>query len=82
MSVSAAILGLLMMTDSAPAAATAAAPDPMDKVICRRLSEVGSLIQGKRVCMTRREWIKYNEQSRAAAEDMQIANGRLSGGNN
>lgn len=82
MSASAAILGLIMMADSTPAAAPAAPVDPLDKVICRRQSEVGSLIQGKRICMTRREWIKFTEASRAAAEDMQVANGRLSGGNN
>jgi hypothetical protein len=82
MSVSAAIVGLIMMADAAPAAAPAAPVDPLDKVICRRLNEVGSLIQGKRICMTRREWIKFTEASRTAAEDMQVANGRLSGGNN
>lgn len=84
MSMSAALMSLMMMADSTQAApATAqATPDPLEKVVCRRLTQVGSLVQGKRVCMTRREWIKYTEASRAAAEDMQVANGRLAGGNN
>lgn len=30
--------------------------DPLDKVICKRFTETGSLVKGKRVCKTKREW--------------------------
>lgn len=39
------------------------AADPMDKVICKRFLETGSLVKGYRTCKTKREW----EQDRDAA---------------
>ncbi len=31
--------------------------DPLDKVICKRFIETGSLVKGYRVCKTKRDWI-------------------------
>jgi hypothetical protein len=82
MSISITFLTLAMMAEAATAAKPAPPSDPQDKLICRRLEVVGSLVAGKRICMTKREWARYTEQSRAAAEDMQTSGNRLAGGNN
>lgn len=36
----------------------------MDRVICRRDSVVGSRVQKRRTCMTRREWINLHDGTR------------------
>jgi hypothetical protein len=72
MLISTAFLTLAMMADAATKTAQAAAPaDPLDKVICRRTLETGSLVKGKRVCLTRREWARASEKGRERAEEMQ-----------
>jgi hypothetical protein len=72
MLISTAALFLAMMADAAATTAQAAVPaDPLDKVICRRTLETGSLVKGKRVCLTRREWARASEKGRAHAESMQ-----------
>ncbi len=69
---STALLTLAMMADSATTAAQAAVPvNPLDKVVCRRILETGSLVKGKRVCLTRREWALASEKGRERAEEMQ-----------
>jgi hypothetical protein len=74
MIVSTGLLALAMMADatsSAPTAAKAAVPaDPMEKVVCRRFTETGSLAKTKRVCLTKREWILADEKGRKFAEDV------------
>jgi hypothetical protein len=42
----------------------AAKPNENNKVICRRYKETGSLIATKRVCHTRQDWMKLNENIR------------------
>jgi hypothetical protein len=72
MLISTTFLTLAMMADAATATAQAAVPaDPLDKVVCRRILETGSLIKGKRVCLTRREWARTSEKGRERAEEMQ-----------
>lgn len=72
MLISTAFLTLAMMADAATATAQTAVPaDPLDKVICRRILETGSLVKGKRVCLTRREWTRASEKGRERAEEMQ-----------
>jgi len=84
MIVSTSLLALAMMADSATAAPSAAAPstaapavaapaapvDPMNKVVCRRFTETGSLAKIKRVCLTKREWVAADEKGQKLAEDM------------
>ena len=74
MIVSTGLLALAMMADAAASAPTTAAPaapaDPMEKVICRRFTETGSLTKAKRVCLTKREWVLADEKGRALAEKM------------
>jgi hypothetical protein len=71
MIVSTGLLALAIMADAATAAATTAAPvDPMEKVICRRFTETGSLAKTKRVCLTKREWVAADEKGRKFAEEV------------
>jgi len=46
-------------------------PKPQDKIICKRYLETGSLVKSTKVCHTRREWSRLNDEARKDAEDMQ-----------
>lgn len=74
MIVSTSLLALAMMADAATTAPTTAAPaapaDPMEKVVCRRFTETGSLARTKRVCLTKREWVAADEKGRKFAEEV------------
>ncbi len=75
MIISTGFLALAMMADAAATAPATAAPiDPMEKVICRRTYETGSLVKSKRVCLTKREWVLADEKGRSMAEKM-VADG-------
>lgn len=52
---------------AAPAASAEPAVKPAfddEKLICRKQVETGSLVRGKRVCMTRAEWAKLGDAAR------------------
>lgn len=34
-----------------------------DEVVCKRVAKTGSLVSHSRLCMTRREWVRYVEQN-------------------
>ena len=34
-----------------------------DEVVCKRITKTGSLVSHSRLCLTRREWIRYAEQN-------------------
>lgn len=51
----------------APAAARPARGSP-DEVVCKREVNTGSLIQGKRTCMTRAQWQAQAEAAQASAQ--------------
>lgn len=71
MIVSTGLLALAMMADASTSAPTAAAAaDPMEKVVCRRFTETGSLTKAKRVCLTKREWVLADEKGRGLAEKL------------
>ena len=55
---------------TAPPATAAAAADPMDKMVCRRQAETGSLVRAKRECHTRRQWAYLDEQNQTAARNL------------
>lgn len=67
------ILTLAMLANAAVAAVPAPAPaeDPLNKIVCRRILETGSLVKGERVCLTRREWALASEKGRDRATEMQ-----------
>jgi hypothetical protein len=76
MSVSAQIIAILMMSDAATAVATAPAkPDPLDKVVCQRNVETGSLVRGKKDCRTRREWAALSAASRRDVDTLRDRSG-------
>ena len=67
------LLGIVtgMLLAAAPdAAANAAQPadKPEERKICRRDIETGSLIKGKKICMTAKQWQKLSEANRAELE--------------
>ena len=76
-------LGLLAV----PALAIAAQPqsenapekasDPLDRTVCKKFLETGSLVKGKRVCKTKREW----EQEREALRQVSNINSCGASGN-
>jgi hypothetical protein len=41
--------------------------DNVDKVICKRFGETGSLVASKRICKTKREWERDRDALRAAS---------------
>jgi len=43
------------------------AADPMNKVICKRFLETGSLVKGYRTCKTKRDWEKERDTLRASS---------------
>ena len=46
----------------------------MERVICRRESVVGSRVQKRRTCMTRREWIALHAKTRDGVADFMRRN--------
>lgn len=48
----------------------AAEADPMDKMVCRRQLETGSLVRAKRQCHTRRQWAYLDEQNQTSARQL------------
>lgn len=40
------------------------AADPLDRVVCKKFLETGSLVKGTRVCKTKREWERERENLR------------------
>ena len=48
----------------------AAAADGSDKKICKRFRVTGSLAQTRKVCKTRMEWLRAQDESRDAGEGM------------
>lgn len=41
--------------------------DPLDKVICKRFADTGSLVAAHRECKTKRDWERDRENMRAQA---------------
>ena len=46
----------------APAATQVAGKSP-DEVVCKRVNKTGSLVTHSRLCLTRREWVRYAEEN-------------------
>ena len=57
-----------------------AAPDPLDKMICRTEEVIGSRLNTQRVCMTAREWKDQADDTRQAVERMQQGQGNVPSG--
>lgn len=75
----AVVTGLLLAGAPEAAPTTAAAADkPEEKMVCRREVETGSLIKGKRICMTAKQWQKIADANRAEYES-RVSSGSASG---
>lgn len=66
-------LFLLQAAAATPAATTevaAASPDDA-KIVCKTLKETGSRLGGKRMCASKKEWRRMNEEAEKAAREIQ-----------
>lgn len=48
---------------AAPAKVQIASADKPDKVICKRIEKTGSLIAHSRLCLTQRDWTRYEDET-------------------
>ena len=62
-----AIALLAGQTSVVPRDASEASADPLDKVICKRFANTGSLVASHRECKTKRDWERDRENMRAQA---------------
>jgi hypothetical protein len=69
----------LMAQSAAPVAAKPASVDPLEKIVCKRTLETGSLVKGKKVCLSKRQWNRVAEDGRAIGQEMQDSNSRIVG---
>ena len=68
-----------LASDPAPEAAQAAPAAPAEeKLICKRITDIGSRVSKKKVCMTAREWAA----NRASAQDFTRRAQRVQGATN
>ncbi|NNM75773.1 hypothetical protein HJG53_02480 [Sphingomonas sp. ID1715] len=61
------LAALLLLTGQTPAAD---APEPKDKLICRREVPIGSLIASRKVCLTKAQWVQREKDGNDAARKM------------
>ena len=59
---------LLAAAPDSAATQTASAEKAEDRQICRREVETGSLIKGKKICMTAKQWQKISDANRQELE--------------
>ena len=72
-------LMLMQAAAAAPAASETTAPPADDaKIVCKTLKETGSRLAGKRVCATKQEWRRLNEESEKAAREIQDTHSKQS----
>ncbi len=64
---------------SPSAASAAAADDPDQRIRCRRIAVLGSLIRRERVCKTLAEWRRLQDSGNDTARQ-QVENGRTCAG--
>lgn len=58
----------LLLSVAPEAPAQPAAEKPEEKKICRKQIETGSLVKGKKICYTARQWQKLADASRDEME--------------
>jgi hypothetical protein len=63
-------LGLAISVQAQQPVQGSAAPDPGERMICKKEQETGSLIRSKKRCMTATEWERLASAGRFNAEDI------------
>jgi hypothetical protein len=58
----------ILLAGAPEAAATPPADKPVEKKICRKEVETGSLIKGKKICYTAKQWQQISDASREDIE--------------
>jgi hypothetical protein len=72
MSILMSLFLLQAATAAAPATTEVAVTSPDDaRIVCKTLRETGSRLAGKRVCASKREWRRLNEEAEKAAREVQ-----------
>lgn len=59
----------------APAAVPGADAAKQDPVICERVTEIGSRLRAKKICMTKSEWAEQRRGDRSNIERSQVQRG-------
>lgn len=62
------IVTSILLAGAPQAGATPQADRPEEKKICRKEIETGSLIKGRKICHTAKEWQKISDASRDDVE--------------
>lgn len=67
------LIAALLAPGTAPADGdTRAAAEKASQLVCRDLTETGSRLARRRICMTRDSWVEYKRLQRAELERMQV----------
>lgn len=65
-------LFLVQAAATTPATEPATTTPPDDaKIVCKTVTPTGSRLGGKRVCASKKEWRRMNEEAAKAANDIQ-----------
>lgn len=72
--ISAPALAQIVIQEKPPAAPTKkpAAKSDLDKLECRNEDTIGSRLEGRRVCMTKQQWLSAEQESKEKVRQLQI----------
>ena len=65
------LIGLMLQSGSASVTAAPSKVDAGEQKVCRRYVETGSFVRATKVCRTRSEWRRTEEDSKAEGRQMQ-----------
>ncbi len=68
------LMSLMLLQSAAAAPATtqvADAPPDDAKIVCKTINTTGSRLGGKRICASKKEWRRMNEEAEKAAREIQ-----------
>ncbi|WP_277666829.1 hypothetical protein [Novosphingobium lindaniclasticum] len=60
---------------AAPAAVPGADAAKQDPIVCERVTEIGSRLRAKKICMTKSEWAEQRRGDRSNIERSQVQRG-------
>jgi hypothetical protein len=73
-------LALLQATTAvAPATQVAVTPPDDAKIVCKTINTTGSRLGGKRMCASKKEWRRMNEEAEKAAREIQDTHSKQPG---